>query len=292
MKTNKIFFSIFLILFFIGCNSSEHITNVEDNKKETAKFKVASYNIRCDVTSDILSGNAWEIRKKPLVELIVNCNFDIVGIQEPYQNQLDDLQDMLINYNYISAPYATKSFLAIYYKKDLFDVLDKGMFWLSETPDVPSIGWDADELRIVHWAKFKHKESKKEFYFFNTHFYWRYQTARKNSGPLTARKINDIAGNVPVIFVGDLNSRPSTTQIDRLKVDLNDTFDITETPRVGPDKTNLPGGVFVGPLSGRIDYIFVSKDIRVFDFTVHEDKYGEDNRYPSDHLPLSSNIEI
>lgn len=286
----KIILFAFLLMFLNGCKSSENIPNIDDNGKVTAEFKVGSYNIRNPAKSDITTGNGWDIRKKPLTDLIKKHDFDIFGVQEPYQNQIDDLNELMIGYDNVTAPYATQSLLAIYYKENMFNVLDKGMFWLSETPDVPSIGWDSDELRVVHWAKFVHKESKIEFYFFNTHFYWRYETARKNSGPLSARKIKEIAGSIPVVFVGDLNSRPTTSQIERLKVDLNDTFDISETPLKGPNKTNLPGGVFEGALSGRIDYIFVSKDIKVKDITIHDDKYGENNRYPSDHLPLSSNI--
>lgn len=293
MKIRKILLFISSILLIIGCSSSENLPSGEDdNNKVTTRFKVASYNIRNPAKADIPTGNGWDVRKEALADLIKKYDFEIFGVQEPYKNQIDDLDNLLLDYQKVTAPYATQSFLAIYFKKNLFQVLDEGMFWLSETPDVSSIGWDADELRIVHWAKFTHKESKIEFYFFNTHFYWRYETARKNSGPLAARKIKEIAGNTPVIFVGDLNSRPTTTQIDRLKVDLNDAFDVTQTPRKGPEKTNLPGGVFEGPLSGRIDYIFVSKDIQVLDFTVHDDKYGEHNRYPSDHLPISSNIVI
>ena len=165
------------------------------------------------------------------------------------------------------------------------------MFWLSETPDVKSMGWDADEYRIVHWAKFRHKESEKEFYCFNSHFYWKKVTARQNSGPLTAQKIKEIAGDYPVVFVGDLNSQPETSQIQSLKVLLNDAFDVTESPRKGPENTNLGGGVFQGNPYNRIDYIFVSKNIKVVDYTSYEDKYG-DAQYPSDHLAISSNIVI
>lgn len=289
MKKNVSLFIILLLLFLIGCSSS--ILNSIQNTKTSTEIKVATYNVRGPSKADDAGGNGWDVRKGPLTELIMNYNFDIVGIQEPHQPQINDLDELLKSYDNVIAPYATRSFLAIYYKKDYFDVLDTGMFWLSETPDVPSEGWDSDEKRICHWAKFKHKESAKEFYYFNTHFYWRLVTARKNSGPLVAQKIKEIAGNFPVVFVGDLNSQPVTSQIESLKVSLNDAFDVTQTPRKGPEKTGFPGGVFQGEPSSRIDYIFVSKDIKVLDYTVYSDKHGE-NRYPSDHLPISSNIVI
>lgn len=289
MKKNILISTLLLLSFLTSCGSSKLASYKSNN--QPAGFKIASYNIRCDVEPDVKSGNAWDLRKKPLAELIINYDFDMVGVQEPYQNQLDDLDVLLPDYEHVPAPYATKSFLAIYYKKEMFQVLDSGMFWLSETPDVKSMGWDADEYRIVHWAKFKHKESNKEFCCFNSHFYWKKVTARQNSGPLTAQKIKEIAGDYPVIFVGDLNSRPETSQIEALKALLNDVSDVSETPRRGPEKTAFPGGVFQGEPTARIDYIFVSKNIMVKDYTVYNDTYG-DNRYPSDHFPLSSNIVI
>ncbi|NLX65528.1 MAG: endonuclease/exonuclease/phosphatase family protein [Bacteroidales bacterium] len=282
-------FSVSILLIFASCTGSKHLPTQQNNA--IAEFKMASYNIRCDVQADVKSGNAWDLRKKPLTDLIINHHFDMVGVQEPYGNQIEDLQNLLTDYDYVSAPYATKSFLAIFYKKNLFDLLENDMFWLSETPDVKSMGWDADEYRIVHWAKFRHKESEKEFYCFNSHFYWKKVTARQNSGPLTAQKIKEIAGDYPVVFVGDLNSQPETSQIQSLKVLLNDAFDVTESPRKGPENTNLGGGVFQGNPYNRIDYIFVSKNIKVVDYTSYEDKYG-DAQYPSDHLAISSNIVI
>ena len=290
MKKFKSIFFLILLLITIGCSSNKSFLN--RNNESAVAIKVASYNIRNASDKDI---NAWGNRKKPVTDLIIKLDFDIIGVQEPYDNQIPDLDNLLEGYSSVTAPYATRSFLAIYYKKDIFEVLDSGMFWLSETPDEPSEGWDSDEKRICHWAKFKDRKSAREFYYFNTHFYWRYQTARKNSGPLVAQRIKKIAGNAPVVFVGDLNSQPETSQIESVRALLNDAFDVAQTTRKGPENTNLGGGVFQGQPRNRIDYIFVSKDIKVLDYTSHEDLYKDkngDDRYPSDHLPISSNIII
>lgn len=272
---------------------SSCIKTKRDIDQEQVKFHIASYNIRCDVVADDKSGNSWEIRKYPLIDLIFEKDFDMVGIQEPYQNQIDDLNDLLDGYGNVSAPYATKSFLAIYFKNNKFKVLDEGMFWLSETPDRKSMGWDADEYRIVHWAKFSHLNSGIKFYCFNSHYYWKRVTARKNSGPLTAKMIEEIAGNKPVIFLGDLNSTPNTSQIKSLSRKLNDAYENSTIKPVGPENTNLGGGKFAGNPHNRIDYIFVSQNIKVLDFYTYDDKYENSDgefRYPSDHLPISANI--
>lgn len=255
-------------------------------------MKVASFNIRLDTDTGI---NAWANRKKPVTDLILRHDFDIVGIQEPRNTQIPDFDNMLNGYTGVTAPYAIRSFIAIYYKKELYEMLESGHFWLSETPDIPSIGWDADELRVCQWAKFRDKETNREFYVFNSHFYWRLKIARENSGPLVARKIEEITGDLPVVFVGDLNSRPTESQSEKLRALLNDAFFVTEAPRKGPENTNLGGGNFQGEPVNRIDYIYVSKDIKVLDYTCHDDMYIDKNgdyRYPSDHLPISSNIII
>lgn len=259
-----------------------------------ASFRVAAYNIRYNAQMDVESGNAWDLRKEPLARLIRRQGFDIVGTQEGDAGQIKDLKVLLPAFEVVLHPYGGKGDLhnaAILYKRDLFELIDSGVFWLSETPQVPSIGWDASDRRICNWAKFKEKFSGKEFFFFNTHFYWRKEVAKKESGPLLAKKIKEIAGNAPVIVTGDFNSRPETSQIAALKEIVKDAYDATETARQGVEGTGFQGGVFQGEPGGRIDYVFVSSQIRVLDYKVLSDTYNHD-RYPSDHLPVTSFIEF
>lgn len=253
-------------------------------------FRVASYNIRYAAAADEQSGNGWEVRKQPLATLITRHGFDIVGTQEGNVQQLAGLNNLLSGYAYLGSPYGGSGDLhncATFYKTALFDVLDSGVFWLSETPDTPSIGWDASDRRICHWTKFREKKTGKEFFFFNVHFYWRKQLARAQSGPLLVRKIRDIAGDHPVICTGDFNSTAETTQIEAVKALLSDAYDVTKTPRKGVEGTGFPGGVFQGKPGGRIDYIFISDHFNVEDYRVISDVYNDD-RYPSDHLPVTS----
>lgn len=265
------------------------------NDTEQLRFRVAQYNIRVSTSADDASGNGWNIRKTPLSQLIIRHDFDIVGTQEGNTSQLTDLKALLPGYDYVAAPYGgssgTSHNCAIFYKKNMFEVLTTGTFWFSETPDVPSIGWDATDRRICHWAKLKEKTSGKEFYFFDVHFYWQYTTAKQNSGPLMAQKIREIAGGAPAISTGDYNSGPTTSQILIMLTVMSDAHDITLTPRIGPEGTGFAGGVFQGIPGSRIDYIFVSSHFSVLDYAVLTDSYN-DGRYPSDHLPVTSMVSI
>src|SRR5690606_12616499 len=105
-----------------------------------------------------------------------------------------------------------------------------------------------------------------EFFFFNVHFYWRLEVAKRESGPLLVQKIKEIAKEAPAICVGDFNSTVETPQINAVKALLHDAYDHTQTPRQGVENTNLGGGIFEGVPTNRIDYIFLTSQFEVEDY--------------------------
>lgn len=112
-----------------------------------ASFNVATYNLRQQNNSDSAKGNGWTRRVPQIANIIKFHGFDIFGTQEGFKNQLDDLQSRLPGYNHIGVGREDGvnkgEHSAIFYRTDLFEVVDHGDFWLSETPDKPSKGWDA-----------------------------------------------------------------------------------------------------------------------------------------------------
>lgn len=280
----------YFLLFFLLINTTFCNNPISSKEGKGTNIRVSSYNIRVAAKADEESGNGWNIRKFPLSDLIKKYSFDIIGTQEGNFRQMDDLMELLPEYDYIGYPYAgadSKGHTAsILFKRDKFKILDNGVFWYSETPDVESIGWDASDTRICTWAKITHKSSGMQFYFFTSHFYWRNVTARQNSGKLHIRKIQEIVKDkLPIISTGDFNSTSSTPQINDILTMLEDAYDLTETPHVGPTATAFPGGVFEGEPKSRIDYIFVNKKVRVLTYSVLNDDYNN-GRYPSDHFPV------
>lgn len=273
---------VILLCVLVGCNSS-------------TELRVASFNIRYDAAADAKKGNAWADRKTSVAEVILSHDFDMVGTQEGNQAQLDDLTELLPGYAYICHPYGGANGdahnCATFYKEDKYQVLDQGTFWYSETPDVKSIGWDASDLRICQWGKFLDKKTGKEFFLFNSHFYWRKKIAKEHSGEVLIRKVQEIAGDIPVVCTGDFNSKEDTPQVKDILSLLKDAYRITEKAPEGPLETDLGGGNFEGPAKARIDYVFVSESIRVRDYAVLDDKRAN-GHYPSDHLPVVCNIVI
>jgi endonuclease/exonuclease/phosphatase family metal-dependent hydrolase len=252
---------------------------------------VASYNIRYDNPRD--GDNVWSNRKEPLKALIQFHDFDIFGTQEAMIGQIEGIAE-LQQYAWYGkgrddGQHAGEH-CAIFYKKDRFKLLDSGDFWLSETPDKPTIGWDSRvNKRVCSWGKFRDMKAKKEFYFLSVHFDNLGAVARRESAKLMVSKIKEIAGDKPVICVGDLNSTPETEQVQKMLTILRDSREISELPPYGPVGTTN-SFKFDAPMKNRIDYIFVSKQIAVQKYGALNDSY--DQKYPSDHLPIVAKIVI
>lgn len=250
-----------------------------------------SFNIRYDNTSDTI--NNWNKRKASLASLIQHYDADIVGIQEGLHHQVDYLNNTLNGFSYVGVGrddgQQKGEYSAIFYNSDKFKVLKTNTFWLSETPEKVSVGWDASMERICTYALFENVTSKKQFYVFNTHFDHRGMQARVNSAELIYKKIKEInTSDLTVILMGDLNLTPDTEPIQFLKKHLTDAMGISKKPFYGPI------GTFNGfdqdrIMENRIDYIFVN-NIEVLSYT-HIDDRMANNMHISDHLPVLMTIK-
>lgn len=250
-------------------------------------FTVITYNIRLDVAVD--GENAWPLRKDYLSSQIQFYEPDIFGIQEPRPNQVVDISTMLPKYNQVGIGREGEGkgeSTNIFYKKDRFMLKESNTFWLSETPNIISKGWDAAYNRVCSYVLLKDKKSKKYIWVFNTHLDHKGEEARTKSIELILSKIAELnTKNYPVIFMGDFNSEPSSERIIALKNVMNDTRDISEEKPFGPSGT-FNDFKHNEPVTLLIDYIFVSKNnkLKVEKFAILSD--SKDLKYPSDHLPV------
>lgn len=277
---------LLLLLLIFSCLMTQSVFAQKD-----VRLKVASYNLRYNTPNDGI--NAWPKRKEQVKALITYHEFDMFGVQEALRDQLNYLaEDKVFAFVGKGRDDGKEAgeHSAIFYKKERFELLQSGDFWLSETPGKPSLGWDATCCnRICSWAKFRDLQTNREFYFFSVHFDHQGVKAREESGKLMVQKIKEIAGNTPVICVGDFNSTPETAQIQVMQTLLKDAYQVTAAPPYGPTGT-FNGFKFDAPLQDRIDYIFVSKRIQVLSYAVLSD--SREQRYPSDHLPVVATLLV
>lgn len=258
---------------------------------QAQELKIMTYNIKLDYPKE--GEDSWTNRKPFFIDQLKFYEPDVLGVQEPMPNQMRDMDSLLVDYSFVGVGRDdgknAGEFSAIFYKKSRVEVLESSTFWLSQTPDKVSMGWDAVCNRVCTYALFQDRQTKQKFWVFNTHFDHKGFEARKNSARLILQKIGQInSQGFPAILTGDFNMEPDNEAIHYIKEYLQDSKSIAQNT-FGPEGT-FNGFEFHKPVTTRIDYIFVSNGIKVKKYAVLSDNMN--CHYPSDHFPVFITMKL
>ena len=292
--------------------------------------RVCSYNIRCPIDK---GDNAWDVRKADLADLLRRLDLDAFGLQEVTALQADYLTNSLPHYAMVGVHredgVRKGEASPVFYRKNRFEAIKSGTFWLSETPDVPgSKSWKTACTRVCSWAWLKDRNTGKTFCFANTHTDHKSEQARKEGMLLIIRRMKEFAPpGTPVVFTGDHNCRETEEPAQAVSKLLKNALYASETPPAGPWRTfsgwkwrdseypavealKLPptvrnarkgspdaekdkNGDYTWEDCGpRIDYIYVSNGVRVLSYATRADARPCKKLYPSDHFPLTAVVKI
>ena len=258
-------------------------------------IKVMSFNIRLDVKSD--GDNQWDKRKEKVASLMNYYEADFIGAQEVQHHQLMFLQERMKSYGYIGVGRddgkEAGEYSCIFYNKDKFEVVKQSTFWLSQTPDSVSMGWDAACNRVCTYGLFRVKQTKRMIWVFNTHFDHMGVTARIESARLITSRIESLTGShqYPVVLTGDFNSKPEDAPVQYLENKFLNSRAISEQAAYGPPDT-WNGFEFDKIPAGCIDHIFIGRNekVKVMKFATITDSY--ERKYPSDHFPILATFSM
>jgi endonuclease/exonuclease/phosphatase family metal-dependent hydrolase len=253
--------------------------------------KVMTYNLRLDTTSD--GENQWGNRKEFVAGLVQFYEPDFMGVQEALPNQMEYLDTNLPAYDFIGVGReegGKGEHSAIFYNKSKFKVLQQSTFWLSQTPDKPSKGWDAAYNRVCTYGLFENLKTRQKMWVFNTHLDHMGNTARMEGTKLVLQKIKELnKQNLPFVLTGDFNLEDTDVTIKQVETQLNDSKAVAKLV-FGPSGT-FNDFKFSKPVTERIDYIFVPKTgIMVNKYAVLSE--SKDCKYPSDHLPVYVELTV
>lgn len=259
-------------------------------------IKVMSYNIRYGTAKD--GENHWDKRKNFLAETIKAANPDVLGTQETLGFQRDFLVETLPNYQVLAAGREDGKekgeMTAIYWRKDRFEKMDGGHFWLSETPgDAGSKGWDTSLPRMATWVRLKDKSKEgKPVLWINSHFDHVGKIARLESARLIRDRIGSLGKDCSVIVTGDFNSGEGSEPYQALfglrgneESAVLDSYRAAHPEREQNEGTTTPFRSAAGNGS-RIDWIAVSRDWKVIAAEIV--RPDRDGRTPSDHFPVTA----
>ena len=252
------------------------------------EIKVISYNIRLIHPKD--GANEWKYRAKASPAMIKDHAPDIFGVQEALQEQLMYMDKNLKQYSYVGVGredgVSEGEHMAIFYNKRTVKLLDWGTFWLSQTPEIPSKGWDAKCRRTATWALMEMKGSGKKFYYVNTHLDHRGKRAQRKGLDLIVKKIAEInPENLPMILTGDFNVTPDNSALKELNTKMVDA----RTSAKKTDSRATYNGW--GASAFAIDYIYYSGFSDCVEYETIVKQY-KGVPYISDHYPVRAVIQF
>lgn len=259
-------------------------------------IRVMSYNIRYGTATD--GENHWDKRRDFLVETIRAFNPDLLGTQETLGFQRDYLARSLPDYEAFGVGRDDGAeqgeMTALFFRRDRFEKLAGGHFWLSETPDIPgSKSWDTALTRMASWVKLRDRRDPggRPIILLNTHFDHRGQQARVESARLIQRRIATLAGDHRVVITGDFNAGEGSGPYQAL---FGESPLVRDTYRVANPQPQAMEGTFSGfrevaVRGDRIDWIGVTRDWRVRSAGI--DRTARAGRTPSDHYAVTAIIE-
>ena len=294
---------LILTLLVSGCSkpTNDDQPSTPSAPKELKKYadsdeiKVMSFNIRTDSSSD--GTNGWSYRKSACVALIKDQQPTIIGFQEAqftsqWSYMKEQLKDDYVGFG-VSRTTGKESgsgeCMGIMYDKELVEKLDGGTFWLSETPDTPSKGWDSANTRCSTWGLFKHKPTGKKFYYINTHLDHEGNTARIEGMKLIAKRFEPYKDKHPIFLTGDMNADFSNEAMQAVKDFMWNTRIYAPS-----DLTDFKGtynGWSTKASNKVIDHIYCRKGAKVVEYHTITEKYGS-AKFVSDHYPIYSIIKM
>lgn len=290
----NIFIFIATFALFVGCNKDPK--NYDDYPPiSPMTLKIMSFNVRSSTITADTGDKNWSVRKVAIKKMFEDTMPDIIGMQEATTAQRADLKAMLPNFILLEVPNTGGSKggnAVMMYNTNLFELLQSKSFYLSSTPNIPSVnGWNSEtQYRTTIWGEFKHKETGRVFIVANTHMPL-YSTAdgilaRMNSANLNVERIKTVSNNdTPVFIIGDMNCNKSETGLKP----YYDWMSSAQEKAMSTDNV-LSFNNFGGSSNSNLDYIFYRNAIPAEYRTINGQGYGV--KYISDHYPVLCKFNI
>jgi len=271
MKKNLLLMAL-LPLFLLGCKDKE------------IYLPVMSFNVRLGTADD--GEFSWDYRKEAAAAMIRDSKPAVFGVQEAFDFQLSYLEENCPGYKWVGVGREDGAgegeFMSVFYDTSRIDIKQWGTYWLSETPDVPSFGWDAACKRTATWTLLYDKASKRHLYFVNTHLDHVGQEARKNGLALIVSRIGAMnPEGYPMVLTGDFNVFPDDPCLTDLRGMMTDAWESAAIVDDGPTYH----GWGAKPDLAHIDYIFYKGFAGCDTMRRITASYGS-VPYVSDHYPV------
>ncbi|WP_412470395.1 endonuclease/exonuclease/phosphatase family protein [Oceanospirillum sp. RT-1-3] len=253
-------------------------------------FTVISSNIRFNNPADGV--HSWDGRRVILANALNAYRPDVIGTQEGWEPQLRDFQELLDGLEIIDSNrewIEDRMYPSLYYRPDIFELINSGDIWLSETPYIAaSKSFGSAFPRLCTWAILKAKENGKHYFFVNAHLDHLESDTRKEQIKVLISEIEKVRADYPIILTGDFNESPFEKVRKVLdESDLNLTDPWLDLGHEECESHHSFKGFRED--GSRIDWILHSKDTLKCE-EIHLHKESSEGIYPSDHFPVCATL--
>ncbi len=282
VKAVSLLCALLCVLSLCSCGEREIVA--KDALTDPDAVRIMSFNIRC---------GEYKKRKNIVPQLILEYAPDSLGIQECTYEWYNQLKETLPEYEFIGVGRDTGDLSeecgeisAVLFRKDKYTLVDSGTFWVSETPDEVSFGWDAACRRVCTWVILENIATGEQFAHVNTHLDHEGNEARVNGSKMVAD--HAITFDMPTVLTGDFNFKKDTDLYNGIiATGLRDSQDLADSTMNGKTYHGYDGGEEGLP----IDFVFVNEQIEsVATYKIIRDKYN--GRHSSDHYPIYADMKF
>jgi endonuclease/exonuclease/phosphatase family metal-dependent hydrolase len=236
------------------------------------------------------------------VSLLKYYNPDIFCIQEALEHQKVYIVDFFPEYSCFGIGRndgkSEGEQVPIFYRKNMFTLIEEGHFWLSETPQIAgSIGWDAKCPRTVVWKQLQHQAPKHSLIIANTHYDHVSKIANANSAQVIHQELPSIEPSCAALLCGDFNSSEQSSAYKQILVTgFTDASKAEGTICYGLNFTHhrflmhqYTTDLFRlqkehDRIFRAIDHVFYRGGIKILRYGILAD--NQSGVYPSDHFPV------
>lgn len=269
---------------FSSCAKNDLYTGYIPPEK-CAQDSITTVTFNCAAPwGNLLDGTSSSARVKRFAEYMNKVSADLIGTQEMNSDWLEKLSESMSGYESYGVKRGgdeteKKSEMnAIFWKKDKFSAIEKGTFWLSETPDIESRYDGAGCNRICTWALLENAETGNIILFMNTHLDNASEEAANYGAEVIKEQIVQLGEKYSfdaTVLTGDFNQTQGMAAYETIESVLNDSLTSFEDKKAGTyqswgeEESTEP-----------IDFIFLSDNTTAVNYEVLNDI---SEGYVSDH---------
>lgn len=248
-------------------------------------MKIVSFNTR---NSNDVNGHSIAERAPRIIQVIFAEDADLIGLQEYGVRMKEKIEKSLLEKYEIVEKFTNVNIASpVLWKKERFECVDKGWFWLSDTPDVASASWDDyyKEERVCTWVKLREKQTDKCFVYMNTHLGIGTECLRLS--PVLINEYCERFAGLPIIVTGDFNMTPEAEGYKAMVKYFTDVNAVT----VDDQRPTYHGyNTISEEKKGLIDYCFIKGEIKADDYQTLD--ITIDGKYPSDHHAIMAKVTL